>query len=240
MRSVLSHNLGPTSYQIVLEIHTGPPVWGRQLWRRTGNFLLIFLQSNVYDLRFKPWGPTTFWLSFQQLHPMDSYHLMSIHPLIPMIELFLNLTFKIQGQSHSSRSHNRNNILSTHIPFIPCWSALPFLRCSYLKNWPCKSKVKGEVKVQSQSESNILSPHIPLVPCQSALPFSRYNVFKIWPWKSKVKVIAQGHKVSITPYRLNSFCSMSIDPAIPGIQQFENLTLKIQGPGHAWGQSWKS
>ena len=26
---------------------------------------LIFLQFNVHDLRFKPWGPTTFWLSFQ-------------------------------------------------------------------------------------------------------------------------------------------------------------------------------
>ena len=62
---VLSHNLGPTSYQIVLEIPTGLPVWGRQLWRRTGNFLLIFLQFNVNDLKFKPWGPTTFWLSFQ-------------------------------------------------------------------------------------------------------------------------------------------------------------------------------
>ena len=62
---VLSHNLGPKSYQIVLEIPTGPPVRSRQLWRRTGNFLLIFLQFNVYDLRFKPWGPTTFWLSFQ-------------------------------------------------------------------------------------------------------------------------------------------------------------------------------
>ena len=41
------------------------------------------------------------------------------------------------------------NILSTHIPFIPCWSALPVMRCSYLKIWPWKSKVKvmGEVKV---------------------------------------------------------------------------------------------
>ena len=86
---------------------------------------------------------------------MDSHPFMSIHPLIPMIELFWNLTFKIQGQSHSSRSHNRYNILSPHIPFIPCWSTLPFLRCSYLKNWPWKSKVKvmGEVKVQSHNVS---------------------------------------------------------------------------------------
>ena len=46
----------------VLEIPTGSPVWGRQLWRRTGNFLLIFLQFYVYDLRFKAWGPTTFFI----------------------------------------------------------------------------------------------------------------------------------------------------------------------------------
>ena len=84
---------------------------------------------------------------------------------------FLNLTFKIQGQSHSSRSHNRNNILSTHIP---------------------------------------------LVPCQSALPFPRYSIFKIWPWKSKVKVIAQGHKVGITPYQLIS------------------LLFHVDRPCHSW------
>ena len=86
---------------------------------------------------------------------MDSHPFMPIHPLILMIKLFEYLTFKIQGQSHSSRSHNRYNTLSTHIPFIPCWSALPFLRCSYLKNWPLKSKVKvmGEVKVQSHNVS---------------------------------------------------------------------------------------
>ena len=84
---------------------------------------------------------------------MDSHPFMSIHPLFPTIELFKYLTFKIQGQSHSLRSLNRYNILSTHIPFIPCWSAFPFLRCSYLKNWPWKSKVKvmGEVKVKNHN-----------------------------------------------------------------------------------------
>ena len=38
---------------------------GLRPWRRTENFLLIFLQFYVYDLRFKAWGPTTFWLSFK-------------------------------------------------------------------------------------------------------------------------------------------------------------------------------
>ena len=96
---------------------------------------------------------------------MDSHPFMSIHPPISMIKLFKyltfkiqgHLTFKIQGQSHSSRSHNRYNILSTHILFIPCWSALQLLRCSYLKNWPWNSKVKvkvmGEVKVQCHNVS---------------------------------------------------------------------------------------
>ena len=51
----------------VLEIPTGPPVRGQQLWRRTGNFLLILLQFYDYDLRFKARGPTTFLTEFQTL-----------------------------------------------------------------------------------------------------------------------------------------------------------------------------
>ena len=65
------------------------------------------------------------------------------------------------------------------------------------------------------------------------------SIFKIWPWKSKVKVIAQGHKVGITPYRLVSL-SFHVGPPVPGIQLFQNFTLKIQGQGHGWGQGWKS
>ena len=41
---------------------------GRQLWRRTRNFLLIFLPFYVYDLIFKPRGSTTFWLSFKHCY----------------------------------------------------------------------------------------------------------------------------------------------------------------------------
>ena len=56
----------------VLEISTGLAVRDRQLWRRTGNFLLIFLQFYVYDLRFKTWGATTFLIEFQTLLPRES------------------------------------------------------------------------------------------------------------------------------------------------------------------------
>ena len=40
------------------------------------------------------------------------------------------------------KSQNGCNILSTHMPFVPCQSALPFLRYNIFKIWPWKSKVK--------------------------------------------------------------------------------------------------
>ena len=172
---------------------------------------------------------------------------MLIGPPIPEMQLFKKLTLKIQGQGHG---------------------------------WGQSSK--------SQGESNILSTHIPLVPCQSALPFLRYSIFKIWPWKSKVKVIAQGHKVGITPYQLiflslhadwpcyswdtaiskfdiensrlrswvrsklkvatwvqhsvdsHHFHSILIGHPIPELWLFQNLTLKVKGQGHGWGHTLKS
>ena len=74
---------------------------------------------------------------------------------------------------------------------------------------------------KSQCESmNILSTHIHLNPCQMALPFLRYSIFKVWPWKSKVKVIAQGHKVGITPYLLLS------------------LSFNVNRLSHSWDTAW--
>ena len=82
---------------------------------------------------------------------------MSIGHPIPEIWLFQNLTLKIQGQGHgwgqSWKSKSGCNILSIHIPFVPCQLALPFLRYSILKNWPWKSKVKvmGKVDIESHN-----------------------------------------------------------------------------------------
>ena len=49
---------------------------------------------------------------------------------------------KVMGGGHSSKSQCGSNILSIHIPFVPCQSALPFLRYSIFKIWPWKSRVK--------------------------------------------------------------------------------------------------
>ena len=113
---------------------------------------------------------------------------MSIGPPIPEIQHFKNLTLKIQGQGHGWDGHwksqHGSNILSTHIPWIPCQSTIPFLRYDFFKIWSWKSKVnvmgEGCERWKSQSGCNILSTHIIYVPCQSALPFLRYRIFKIW------------------------------------------------------------
>ena len=70
---------------------------------------------------------------------------------------FQNLTLKIKGQGHgwghSLKSQCGSNILSTHIPFIPCQSGIPLLGYDFFKIWPWKSRVKvmGEVTVQSHN-----------------------------------------------------------------------------------------
>ena len=68
-----------------------------------------------------------------------------------------HVTLKIKGQGHgwgnNSKSQCGSNILSTHIPFVPCQSTLPFLSYDFFKIWPWNSKVKvmGEVTVQSHN-----------------------------------------------------------------------------------------
>ena len=90
-------------------------------------------------------------------HSIDShpFRSMSIGPPIPEIQHFQNWTLKIQGQGHGWGGHwksqHGSNILLTHIPLIPCQSAIPFLRYDFFKIWPWKSKVKviGEGNVES-------------------------------------------------------------------------------------------
>ena len=56
---------------------------------------------------------------------------------------FSKSALKIQGQGHGWgerwKSQSGCNILSTHMPFVLCQSALPFLRYSIFKIWPWKS-----------------------------------------------------------------------------------------------------
>ena len=71
---------------------------------------------------------------------------------------FSNFDLENQGSMSWVRSQFKSqwgsNILSTHIPFVPCQWGIPFLSYDFLKIWPWKSRVKviGEVTVQSHNE----------------------------------------------------------------------------------------
>ena len=152
---VLSHNFGQTSYWLTyFWFHINPTSYC---------YDRAFLKVDFQNPRSKSKLMDT-----KLVHPIHSYPFRSmlIGSPVPEIQLFQNLTLKIQGQDHG-------------------WGQSFKLQC----------------------ESSILSTHIPLVSCQLSIPFLRYSIFKVWPWKSKVKIIAQGHKLGLTPYRLISFSS---------------------------------
>ena len=140
-------------------------------------------------------------------------------------------------------SQCESNILSTHIPLVPCQLALLFLRYSIFKVWPWKSKVK----VIAQDHKEGIPPY----------RFISFSFLVNWPshswdtailkfdiensrsrsWvRSKFQVTTWvQHSVDSHPFR-----SMWIRHPIPELRLFQNLTLKITGQGHGWGHSSKS
>ena len=134
---------------------------------------------------------------------------MSISPPISEIQHFHNLTLKIQGQGHSSRSQSRYNTLSTHVPFIPCWSALQFLGYSYFKIWHWKFKVKvmGEVKVESHNMGPTFS-RLTSISMSIGHPIPELWLFQNLTLKIKRQGHGWGysssHNVGLTSYWLTS------------------------------------
>ena len=189
---------------------------------------MAFPKFDLENPRSRSWVRWNFIISRWVRLNSDPFHSMSIRHPFPVIWLFQHLTLKVQGQRHRSSTHGGLDILSTKIPFLPCQSTLPFLIHSFLNlyHWKSKVKVVGEVQVhhnkvrptayqpiwfsfnwlwsRSYRGANILSPHIRLVPWHLTLPLLGNSFFKIWPWKSQVKVIAQGHIVGLTSFRLTS------------------------------------
>ena len=184
-----SHNMGLTSYRLTsLSFHVNWPSHSKDK---------TFSKFNLENPRSRSWVRGKLKVTTWVQHPIDShpFHSMSIGHPIPDIQHFQYLTLKIQGQGHGWGGHWKSqqgsNLLSTHIPFIPCQLAIPFMRYDFFQNLTLK--IQGQAhgwgqSWKSQSGCNILSTHIPFIPCQLALPFLRYSIFKIWPRKSKVKV----------------------------------------------------
>ena len=133
-------------------------------------------------------------------------HFVPCQVPIPEIRLCQNLTLKIQGQGHSSRSRCESNVLLSHIYSVLSISIHPPI--SELQN----TKIQGQShSSRSHSGFNILSTRIAFVPCQSAFLFLRYNYFKIWLWKSKVKVMGEAkvqyHTIGSIFYLLSALSS---------------------------------
>ena len=155
------------------------------------------------------------------------------------MQLFKKLTLKIQGQGwgQSSKSPSVSNILSTHIPLVPCQSALPFPRYSIFKNWPWKSKVK----VIAQGHKVGITPYrLISLPCRSTLPFLGYSNFKSWRWKFKVQVMGEvkvvSHNMGPTASRLTSL-SFHVDQASRSwVMTFSKFDLENQG-SRSWVRS---
>ena len=150
MGEVRSHNVSLTFYRPTpLSLHGNRP---SHSWDIT--FFSKFDLENPRSRSCKRWTlKVTTWVQ----HSIDSHPFCSMSISHPghKIRLFQNLTLEIQGQGHglsqSWKSQSGCNILSTHMPFVPCQSALP----DFFKIWPSKSKVKvmGDVDIKSHNMS---------------------------------------------------------------------------------------
>ena len=172
---------------------------------------------------------------------------MSISHPIPQIRLFQNLSVKIQGQGHGRgenwKSQHGFNILSTQIPFVPCQSALPFLRYIFFKIWPWKSKgkVMGEVDIESHKKGvtfywlTSLSFHVNRPSHSWNTTFSKFDLENLrsrswvrWTWKVTTWV-----QYSIDSHPFNS---MSIGHPIPEMGFFKiwpwKSKVKVMGEGN--------
>ena len=147
---VWSHNVSLTFYRLTsLSFHVNRP---SHSWDT-----IFFSKFDLENPRSRSWKRRTSKVTTWVQHSIDSHPVRSksIGYPIHKIRLFQNLTLKIQGRGHgwgeSWKSPHGSNILSTHIPFIPCQSAIPFLRYDFFKIWPWKSKVKVMVEVKVES-----------------------------------------------------------------------------------------
>ena len=106
----------------------------------------VYLSSVIILFTLFPFiNMVTWWVQ----HPTDSRLFCSIStgPPISEIQLFQNLTLKIQGQitgwGQSSMSHSESNMLLNDIISVPCQSVPPFLRYRYFNTCPGKSNVNA-------------------------------------------------------------------------------------------------
>ena len=140
---VQSHKVGLTSYRLTsLSFHVN---LASHCWVTTFSKFDLEIQGS------RSWVRSQFKVTMWVSHPIDSrpFRSMSIGPPIPELWLFQNLTLKIKGQGHGWGNNSKlqcgSDILSTHIPLVPCQSALPFLSYDFFQNLTLKLKGQGQM-----------------------------------------------------------------------------------------------
>ena len=140
--------------EVSVEIH----YMGSTFYRLTSLSFHVNRPSHSWDTAFSKFWP---WKS--KVKVMGEVDIKS-HNMGPTFYRLTSLSFHVNRLSHSWdtafskfdlenprsrswggerwKSQSGCNILSTHMPFVPCQSALPFLRYSIFKIWLWKSKVK--------------------------------------------------------------------------------------------------
>ena len=107
------------------------------------------LKFDIENSRSRSWVRSNFTVTTWVQHSVDSlpFRPMWIGHTIPELRPFQNLTLKIKGQGHgwghSSKSQSGSNILSAHIPFIPCQTGIPFLSYDFFENLTLKINGQG-------------------------------------------------------------------------------------------------
>ena len=123
------HIVGTTPYQLIsLSFDVDEP---------SHSYLLLLKKFDLENPRSRSWLGWTLKVTPWVQHSIDSHPFCSksiSHP-IPEIQHFQTLTLKIQGQGHGWgkcwKSQHGSNIISTHTSFVPCQSAIPFLRYNF-------------------------------------------------------------------------------------------------------------
>ena len=124
---------------------------------------------------------------------------MSIAHHILGIQLFQNLTLKIQGQGHkwgqSWKSQCGSDIQSTDIHFVPCESGIPFLSCDFFKICPWKSRAKVMHQVTLQSHNVSLRSYRLTSLCSISIghPIPELRLFQNLTLKIKCQNHGWGH-----------------------------------------------
>ena len=125
---------GPSSIPLCIQHHIQLTSLSFQVSRPSHSWVTAISIFYLENPRSRSWVRSKFEVTMWVWHFIDShpFRSMSIGHPVPEIRLFQNLTLKIHGQGYGRGEHwksqHGSNILSTHIPFVPCQSAIPFIR----------------------------------------------------------------------------------------------------------------